>query len=197
MTTLTKDDISNVWTNLSVDLPLSSGVPYVIQNVSPYSLEIKEKATTPSTSEFGKVITPNSFYTTTASAAIGIYIRNNNQDSKKLGRIAVDQQESIPVDIDPNVHTGKDIEGLGKVTVGTTAVQLSFTDVTESIIITSAITNTGIIYIGKSDVLSTGANAIAQLDISQSLTFDYNDATNALYVVSDTASQTIIAGAII
>ncbi len=195
MTTLTKNDIGVTWTDLVTDLSLVTDTSYTIQNVSPYPLEIKEKATAPSTDEFGKVITPNSFWATTANSSIGIYIRNQNYDDKKLGKIAVDIQN--PMSIKSNGHIGEDVEGLGTITVGTTPVELSFTGTTESIIITSENSNTGLIYIGKSDVQSDGSNSITGLDVSQSFTIDYNASINPLYIVSDTASQTAIAGAVI
>ena len=70
---------------------------------------------------------------------------------------------------------------------------------TESILITypSIAANTGQLYIGKSNVTSAGANAIAVLLPGQSITLDYDDATNAIYAVSDTASQSIISGSLL
>lgn len=100
-----------------------------------------------------------------------------------------------PLPVSSTAHTSEDLEGKGKITVGTTAVELIFSGVTESIIITSDISNTGIIYVGKSDVLSDGSNAISQLDISQGITMDYDDTLNPIFIVADTASQTVIAGA--
>jgi hypothetical protein len=88
-----------------------------------------------------------------------------------------------------------DIEGGGAVTIGTTAVNLTFTGTTHSIILTASQSNTGIIYIGKSTVTSAGANALTFLMPGESLTLDYNDTTNALYAVSDTASQSLFKGA--
>ncbi len=100
----------------------------------------------------------------------------------------------LPVTSSTPIPIHNDMEGLGKVTIGTTAIELAFTGTTETIMITSDISNTGIIYVGKSDVTSAGANAILQLDISQSVEMDYDDSSNAIYAVSDTASQTIIVG---
>jgi len=83
-----------------------------------------------------------------------------------------------------------DVEG-GPVTVGTTAVELTFTGKTTSIFIQSDSDNTGKIWIGKSNVANDGANAMVQLEAGDSISLDLDDASNALYAVSDTASQTV------
>ena len=107
----------------------------------------------------------------------------------------IDSSNPLPVlPIDGPVIQ-QDLEGKGFVAVGTSAVELTFTGKTESIIISSAITNTGIIYVGKSDVASDGSNAVAFLDVGESLVIDYDDSTNAVYVVSDTAAQSVMVGA--
>ena len=90
-----------------------------------------------------------------------------------------------------------DMEGNGKNAVGTTAVEVTFTGDTNSIIITSDYENTGILFIGKSDVTSAGANAITFLQPGDSVTLDYDDSTNAVYVVSDTAGQNYYSGALV
>ena len=96
------------------------------------------------------------------------------------------------------VEASTDLEGRGKISVGTTAVELDFTGTpTKAIKISAATDNTGILYIGKSDVDSTGANAIDFLENGDSIEIDYNDADNAVYVVSDTASQNYFSGALL
>jgi hypothetical protein len=87
------------------------------------------------------------------------------------------------------------LEGGGIVSVGTTAVEATFTGITKSVIITSLQTNTGILYIGKSNVTSAGANAFVALYAGESVSVDYNDATNGLYVVASAASQSFLKGA--
>jgi hypothetical protein len=94
-------------------------------------------------------------------------------------------------------NISENIEGGGKVSVGTTAVAVTFTGTTTSVIISSDINNTGVLYIGKSTVTNLGANAFCFLQAGESVTIDYNDATNALYVVSDTASQYFWKGALL
>ena len=89
-----------------------------------------------------------------------------------------------------------DIEGTGYVAVGVTEVAVVFTGTpTHSVIISADPLNAGILYIGKTGVLADGSNAIAFLQAGESLEIDYNDATNALYVISDTAAQQFMAGA--
>ena len=88
-----------------------------------------------------------------------------------------------------------DIEGGGSVSVGVTAVALTFTGTTSSIIISASLDNTGIIYIGKSNVGADGSNAVAFLYKGDSLVLDYNDASNAIYAISDTAAQAVFKGA--
>jgi len=87
-----------------------------------------------------------------------------------------------------------DLEGNGIVSVGTSAVEVEFTGIPQSIVITAPVANIGFLYIGASDVTNLGANALTSLQPGASLTMDYNDVTNALYVVSDTAAQNFIAG---
>ena len=101
------------------------------------------------------------------------------------GSLIVDSKEST------------DIEGGGKVSVGTTAVEVTFTGTTQSIIITADKDNTGVLYVGESTVDNAGANAMTFLEASDSIEIDYNDLTNAVYVVSDTASQNFWKGALL
>lgn len=90
-----------------------------------------------------------------------------------------------------------DIEGGGKVSVGTTAVEVTFTGTTTSIEITADKENTGLLFYGKSDVTNLGANSMGFLEAGDSIEIDYNDSTNAIYVVSDTASQNFWRGAVL
>jgi len=88
-----------------------------------------------------------------------------------------------------------DLEGGGKISVGTTAVEITFTGATESIIISADSSNTGTLYVGKSSVADTGANAIAFLEAGESLTIDYDDSSNAVYIVASVAAQNFWKGA--
>lgn len=118
------------------------------------------------------------------TAPDSIYVKTKDQHSA-----------SDPLPVTSVQHIASDLEGLGSISVGTTAVEIDFTGITESVIITAASTNTGLIYVGKSNVTLSGANAITFLNIGESLVIDYNDSSNAIYVVSDTATQTVFAGA--
>lgn len=91
----------------------------------------------------------------------------------------------------------KDMEGGGKIAVGTTAVEVTFTGVTRSIIISADIANSGVLYVGKSNVTSAGANAVAFLQAGESVTIDYDDSSNAVYVVASIASQNFWKGALL
>ena len=77
------------------------------------------------------------------------------------------------------------------VVVGTTAVELTFSGTTKSISIQSDPDNTGNIWIGKSTVTNTGANAMRQLTSGASYEMDYDDQANAIYVISDTAGSNV------
>lgn len=112
-------------------------------------------------------------------------------------RLKVDQN-ALSSDTDTvSVAIPSDMYGGGKISVGTTAVEVSITGTTKTIIISSDSANTGELYIGKSNVLSTGANSIAFLLPGESIELDYNDATNAVYVVSNTTSQNFYKGALL
>jgi len=87
--------------------------------------------------------------------------------------------------IDPTMVRGADVA------VGTTPVELTFTGTTKSISIKAASTNTGIIYVGTSTVLSDGTNAFGELTADSSLSFDYNDGDLAIYVVASIAAQKV------
>ena len=99
--------------------------------------------------------------------------------------------------IKTNTDKGTDIEGLGKVSIGTTATIIAFAGLTKSIIISADTANTGVLYIGKSNVTSAGANAVAFLEAGESLEIDYDDATNGIYVVASIAAQNYFAGAVL
>jgi hypothetical protein len=120
---------------------------------------------------------------------------------------AIENTSGTPIDpsteekqdeIIAGVEAATDMEGGGKISVGTSAVEVSFTGTpTKSIIISADISNTGTLYIGKSNVLSTGANAIGFLEAGESMVLKYNDATNAVYVVASIASQNFFKGTLL
>jgi hypothetical protein len=89
-----------------------------------------------------------------------------------------------------SVASQTDFEG-GPVTVGTSAVELTFSGTTVTIIIQSDPDNTGRVWVGKSNVTSAGANAMTQLEPGDGLELSLDDSSNAVYAVSDTASQNV------
>lgn len=92
------------------------------------------------------------------------------------------------------VSTG--IKGLGTVSVGTSAVELAFTETTMSIIVNASTGNTGVVYVGGATVQSAGTNSVAFLVAGESLTIDYDDSSVGVYVVASVAGQSVIAGAL-
>lgn len=78
----------------------------------------------------------------------------------------------------------------GEVTVGTSAVELTFTDQTKTILIQADHDNTGSIWIGKSNVTSS-TNRMARLMAGESVTISLNDTSDPIYAVSDSAGQTV------
>tara|TARA_Y100000310_G_scaffold316261_1_gene367750 strand:+ start:160 stop:585 length:426 start_codon:yes stop_codon:yes gene_type:complete len=99
--------------------------------------------------------------------------------------------------VDTSDPSAGNIEGGGVLTVGTTALELTFTGETRAIIVSAVSANTGTLYIGKSNVTNAGANAFTFLEAGESLTVDYDDSGNPLFVVADAADQSYIKGALI
>ncbi len=84
----------------------------------------------------------------------------------------------------------------GPVTVGATAVEMTFTGTTKVVSLMSDHTNTGKIWWGPSSVTSAGLNAYGRLAPGQAVEIEVNDASAAIYTVSDTAAQTVYKAAI-
>ena len=80
----------------------------------------------------------------------------------------------------------------GPVTVGTTEVEMTFTGTTGSIMIQSDSDNTGNVWIGLTGITNSGGNALAKLDPGSSISMDLNDASSAIFAISDTASQNVL-----
>lgn len=77
----------------------------------------------------------------------------------------------------------------GTVSIGTTAVEMTFTGVTQSIMITADYDNAGTIYVGGSLVSSVGSAALTQLVAGEAVTLDFNDGTAPLYSIASAAAQ--------
>ena len=57
--------------------------------------------------------------------------------------------------------------------------------------------NTGIIFIGKTGILSDKTNDYVRLFAGDEHTMEYNDTTNGVFAISDTAGQKINASALL
>ena len=121
------------------------------------------------------------------------YTSIKNSIDEVIDPATSDKQDSIITALTAPTN----LEGKGIISIGTTAVEITFTGTPRAIIILANTSNTGTIYIGKSNVTSAGANAFSFLEAGESIEIDYNDSTNALYAVSDIASQGIIAGCLL
>jgi len=88
-----------------------------------------------------------------------------------------------------------DMEGGGKVAVGTSPVEVTFSEKTRTQIVRADKDNAGILYVGKSDVLSDGSNAVTYLSKGDIYIQDYDDSLNPMYVVASEASQNFWKGA--
>jgi len=82
------------------------------------------------------------------------------------------------------------IEG-APVTVGTTAVALTFTGVTRAIGIQASTDNSGTVWFGPATVDNTGANAYGELVAGQAVSIELDDASAALYVCASAAAQKV------
>jgi hypothetical protein len=132
--------------------------------------------------------------------------RDDNFVTTLLAVSDVDSETPIPLEADPstkrlktnstvsgpvNTTYATDFNG-GPVTVGTSPVELIFSGSTQSIFIQSDHDNTSAnIWVGKSNIDNTGANAMARLGQGEGLTIDLDDSSAAVYVVSDIAAQKI------
>ena len=90
-----------------------------------------------------------------------------------------------------------DMIGKGRLTVGMTAVKVSFTGKTKAIVISADPANSGIIFVGKSNVTFAGANALVALAAGDDIEITYNDNDNEVYVVASQAGQLYWSGALL
>ena len=81
-------------------------------------------------------------------------------------------------------------------TIGTTAVEMTFTGTTKVIAIKSASTNTGLIWFGPAGVTNTGANAYGELTADSAVEIELNDASSPIYCISVTATQKVYKAAL-
>ncbi len=100
-------------------------------------------------------------------------------------KVTLDGEEVTTTD-----KSATDFEG-GPVTVGTTAVEITFSGTPRTIFIQSDHDNTETIYIGKSNVTSAGANAMVRLEAGEAVSISLDDASNAIYAVAGGAGQKV------
>ncbi len=130
---------------------------------------------------------------------VGSKVGLENLDEQQINPATEDKQDDIVTAINAvsGLQRATNLEGGGQIAVGTTAVEVSFSGTPESIIIQSDTSNTALLYIGKSDVVSDGSNAICFLVAGQTLTMQYDDTSNAVYVVAAAVSQNFWKGALL
>ena len=117
----------------------------------------------------------------------------NTSLGKSTVRVSVDSYGDTVKS--PSVRSN--LEGGGKISVGTTPVEVTFSGTTTMILITADIDNTGVLYVGKSNVTSSGSNSITYLQPGDALEISYDDSSNALYVVGSTSGQYFWKGALL
>jgi hypothetical protein len=86
----------------------------------------------------------------------------------------------------------------GNLTVGATQVEIAIGSTSTRLILLRADpSNTNTIWIGKTGVKNDGTAHLTYLEPGDDVHLPYNNATNALYAISDAAAQTLSVGALI
>lgn len=98
--------------------------------------------------------------------------------------------ESKQDDIIALLEIADDFEG-SPIVVGTSAVELTFSGTPTAFALQSDHDNNGSIWIGKSNVDNTGANAMGRLEAGESVSIELDESTNAIYVVASASSQIV------
>ena len=111
-------------------------------------------------------------------------------EGDELKPVLVDSQGRLIISDEGGLSSSTTYDG-DTFTVGTTAVEVTFTISPKSIQIEADVENSGFIYVGASNVLEDGSNSAAKLEPGARLSADYDNTTNAIYVISDTAGQTV------
>jgi hypothetical protein len=89
-----------------------------------------------------------------------------------------------------NPFAATNLEGGGKISIGTTAIPINFTTmIPTTIFITADSGNTGVLYLGGPTVDSTGNNAFTYINAGDMISLDYNNISNQLFIVANTSSQ--------
>ena len=117
--------------------------------------------------------------------AVAIIDENGNQVGTSTVGLPIQEVVSI------------DLEGKGDITVGTSSVEIVIAGTPREVRIRADVDNTGIIFIGKTGVLSDKTNDYVRLEAGDELIIGYNDTNNGLFAISDTATQTVNVGALL
>jgi len=88
-------------------------------------------------------------------------------------------------DILEQVSPATSLEGGGKISIGTTPVEMTFTTSPKTIILTGDQGNNDIIYWGGSNIDSNGNNAMVYLEANNVQEIHFDDTTEAIYVVAN------------
>ena len=87
------------------------------------------------------------------------------------------------------------VEGGGKVSVGTTAVEMTFTITPKSMRFEADRSNNDIVYYGGSDVDSSGNNAVGSLEANNIEIIEFDDSDESIYFVAKSGTQNVWKGA--
>lgn len=98
-------------------------------------------------------------------------------------------QSEISAKLDP----ATDIETQDLITVGLTPVEITFANTKGVVVLCAADTNSGNLFIGKSDVENDGDKAFAVLAPGQTRAFTYDKSVNPLYAISSVSGQKLSA----
>lgn len=132
-------------------------------------------------------------------ARTGVFAKLYNILNQQINPATEDKQDDIVTAINnvSGLQRSTNLDGVGNVSVGVTEVEIDITGTPESIRLRADTTNTGIIYIGKTGVLSDGTNDFVRLESGDEIVMAYDDTTNALYAISDTAGQLVNVGVLL
>ena len=134
-------------------------------------------------------------YGASDAAPVVLYAKKD-VESEMAFPVVIGDDGKLQIGNQPYPYSGTSIEGGGKIAVGTTPIEVSFTLETKTILISADVSNSNLIYVGSSLITSSGTNAITYLSAGDSLALDYDDINESLYVVGAAASQNFWKGAI-
>lgn len=105
-----------------------------------------------------------------------------------------DAAQGLDVDV-TRIKAPTGING-GDVSVGTTEVELAFTGTTKVISIKAASTNSGLVWFGLTGIGNDGSGALGELTADAAVEIELDDTAAAIFVISDTAAQTVYRAAL-